>query len=188
VALTVLQQQAYRNWSQLISAAASTRTDTGGYAYTVTDLVSAASELARAAGSALSFAESSAISQLFGQARRSANAAAALTTADLTSSIESGMIGEWPTAAPLDIQAIQPEYMAKASFTYMSALGEEMQGWVTITGINNLPASTGTLRSMLQGKAMSAYTQTQGEGGTPKTGAEIMTAWGDFTSIQLYAL
>jgi hypothetical protein len=97
------------------------------------------------------------------------------------------MVGEWPTAPSLDIQAAQPVYMAKAQFDYINALGETQSGWVTITGINQLPSTVGNLQLRLQGVALSQYTQTKSQGGTPLTDAEVMTEFSGFTSIQLYA-
>lgn len=188
MALDPTVMQAYRQVWALVQQAAAATDAQGAYLYRSTDVVAAASQLARDAGAALSFAEASAIPGLFGLARGNARAADALTTADLTAGIDASMVGEWPTAAPLGVQAAQPKYMAKAQFTYTNALGEQNTGWVTITGITQLPTSVGNLQLRLQGAAMSAYTVTPSEGGTPKTDAEVMTAFGDFTSIQLYAV
>lgn len=180
--------QAYRNLWQLVQQAAAARDEQGAYLYRSTDVVAAASQLARDAGQALSFAEASAIPSLFALARGNARAGDALATADLTAGIDASMIGEWPTAPAAGIQAAQPLYMAKASFSYVNALGEQQQGWVTLTGITQLPTSVGNLQLRLQGAALSSYTRSQSEGGTPRTDAEVMTEFGQFTSIQLYAV
>jgi len=98
------------------------------------------------------------------------------------------MISQWPTAAPLSIQSVQPEYTAKAQFTYTNMIGEISTGWVTLTGISQLPPTVGNLQLRLQGAAMQSYTQTPDEGGTPKTDAEVMAEFGEFTDLQLYAV
>lgn len=179
---------AYRQTWALVQQAAAAKDDQGAYLYRSTDVVAAASQLAREAGSALSFAEAAAIPGLFALARGNARAGDALMTADLTAAIDASMIGTWPTAAPLGVQAAQPSYLAKASFTYTNALGETQTGWVTVTGITQLPASAGTLQLRLQGAALSAYTRSTAEGGTPRTDAEVMTAFGDFTSLNVYVV
>lgn len=181
-------QDAYRNAWGLIQYAATQRDESGAYTYRSSDVVSAAAELAREAGQSLSFGYFSAITTLFGMARGNANAANALTSADLLSSIDASMIGAWPTAAPLDVQAAQPSYMAKAEFSYVNALGDQSTGWVTLTGMTQLPSTVNGLQLRLQGAALTAYSQTPSEGGSPTTDAEVMTAFGDFLSIQLYAV
>lgn len=188
MAIAAALVDAYRNLWGLIQQAAGAKDDSGAYAYRSSDVVAAASQLAAESGAALSFNEASAIPSLFSLARSNARAADNLTSADLSLGIDSSMVGEWPTAASLAVQAAQPVYMAKASFDYINALGETQTGWVTMTGITQLPTTVGNLQLRLQGAALSSYTTTKTEGGTPLTDAEVMTEFGDFTSIQLYAV
>jgi hypothetical protein len=187
MALAGVLVDVYRSLWGLIQQAAQAKTDQGAYAFRSTDVVAAASQLAREAGSALTFAEAGAIPGLFSLARSNARAADALATADLTLGIDASMVGEWPTAPSLAVQAAQPSYMAKAQFDYINALGETQTGWVTITGITQLPSTVGNLQLRLQGAALSSYTATKADGGTPLTDAEVMTQFMDFTSIQLFA-
>ena len=174
-------------WS-FVQAAASIKTDQGTYAYTSNDVVQAANAIYKEAGQALTFAESTGIPGLFSMARAQQRSADALFTADAMSSIDASMISEWPTAAPLSVQAVQPEYMAKAEFTYTNAIGEQTTGWITLTGITQLPTTVGNLQLRLQGLAISSYSTPPDQNGTPKTDAEVMTAFGSFTQIQLYAV
>lgn len=186
--LSDIAAAAYSKLWAFVADAAGTKTDSGAYAYTSTDVVSAAAQIYREAGQALTFAETSAIPGLFSMARSQFRSADALFAADNRATITSSMIGEWPTAPSLAVQAAQPMYMAKAQFTYTNALGVESTGWISVTGITQLPTSAGGLRLMLQGKAMQAYATPPGSGGTPTTDAEVMTEWGAFTQIQLYEM
>lgn len=181
-------QDAYRNAWSLVQYAATQRDQSGAYAYSVTDVISAAAQLARDAGQTLSFSYFSALGRLFGTARGNANSATALTNADLSSPIDASMIGEWPTAASLAVQAAQPAYMAKAQFSYVNALGDNATGWVTLTDMTRLPQTVNALQLQLQGAALTAYSRTPAEGGSPTTDAEVMTAFGEFISVQLYAV
>lgn len=186
--LSATAQAAYSKLWQFVQEAASVKTDSGQYAYTSRDVVQAANAIYKEAGQALTFAESAGIPGLFSMARAQYRSADALFTADAMTSIDASMIAEWPTAAPLAVQAAQPQYMAKGEFTYTNAIGEVTTGWVTITGITQLPTTVGNLRLRLQGKAISSYSTPPDQNGTPKTDAEVMTAFGSFTSIQLYAV
>lgn len=186
--LTPELQDTYRQWWQLIQSAAQAKDADGGYSYTVTDVQSAASQILAEAGQPRPFSLGPQISSLFGMARSADRAITTLGAAGPGDSITTSMVATWPTAAPEFISDVQPEYMAKASFTYTNQLGEESNGWITITGITQLPPTVGNLQLRLQGAAQSAYAQTPEEGGTPKTDAEVMAEFGDFTSIQLFAV
>ena len=181
-------QDTYRQWWGLAQYAAQAKTEDGGYQFTVADVQAAASQIAAESGQSRTFTEATQLSTLFGMARAADRAITTLTGASPTDTIASGMVATWPTAAPAFISDVQPEYMAKASFTYTNAIGEQSQGWITITGITQLPPTVGNLQLRLQGAAQSHYAQTPDEGGTPKTDAEVMTEFGEFTSVQLYAV
>ena len=181
-------QDTYRQYWALVDHAASAIAEDGGYAYTSSDLLVAASQLAREAGTPLSFQASSQLTSLFSLARANARASDTLTTANASSVLNTGMVGSWPTAASPDIQGAQPSYMARAAFTYTNAIGEQSTGWITLTNMTQLPPTVGNLNLRLQGAAQSAYSRTPEEGGTPRTDAEVMTEFGDFTSIQLFAV
>ena len=178
----------YRQYWAFAQQAASTKNPDGSYAYTSTELVSAAAEAARSVGQSISFQQGSQLVSLFGIARSADRANTTLAEADTEAAITSAMFSNWPTAAPLTVQDVQTEYMAKAQFTYTNQIGEISTGWVTLTGMTQLPPSVGNLQLRLQGAAMQAYSQTPDEGGTPKTDAEVMASFGDFTDVQLYAV
>lgn len=181
-------QDTYRQYWALVDHAASAIDESGGYAFTSSDLLVAAAQLARDAGSKLSFQASSQLTSLFSLARANARASDTLTASSANSVLNTGMVGSWPTAATPGIQDVQPSYMARASFTYTNAIGEQSTGWITLTNMSQLPPTVGNLNLRLQGAAQTAYSRTPEEGGTPRTDAEVMTEFGGFTSIQLFAV
>jgi len=178
----------YRQYWSLVEDAATAIGESGGYAFTSTDLLRAAGELARNVGQRVSFQQGIQLRSLFSLARGNARASDTLTAASGSSRVSTGMIGSWPTAASPDVANAQPSYMARAQFTYTNAIGEQSNGWITLTNLTQMPPTVGNLRLRLQGAAQSAYSRTPEEGGTPRTDAEVMTEFGDFTSIQLYAV
>lgn len=186
MALPPEMNDTYRNYWSLVESAAAAVDEQGRFAYQVTDVVAAAADLARSAGQSLSFAQGSQISSLFALARGNVRASDTLASAGGQEPIGAGMIGEWPTAASADVQAAQAQYMAKGAFTYTNVLGEQAQGWITLTGISQLPSSVANLQLRMQGAAMSAYSKSPEEGGTPGTDAEVMAEFGDFTDLILY--
>lgn len=181
-------QDTYKTYWQLAQHAATAIDESGGYAFTSNDLMRAAGDLARSIGSKLSFQEGIQLRQLFSIARGNATASDRLTTANAGTVINTGMVGSWPTAASPDVQGAQPSYMARASFTYTNAIGEQSTGWISLTNIAQLPPTAGNLALRLQGAAQTAYSKTPEEGGTPRTDAEVMTEFTEFTSIQLFAV
>lgn len=181
-------QDTYRQWWQLVEHAAQATDEAGNYTYTVADVQAAASQILTEQGQRQTFTQATQISQLFGMARSADRAITTLSAAEPSDSIDSGMIATWPTAAPEFISDTQPEYMAKGSFTYTNQLGETSTGWITITGMTQLPPTAGNLQLRLQGAAQQAYAQTPEEGGTPRTDAEVMAEFGEFTSVQLFAV
>ena len=178
----------YRQYWSFAQSAASTKNDDGSYAFRSTDLVAAVSSALGAQGQSASFQTNSQLVTLFGMARVSDRANTILQGATPDQAIGGDMFSNWPTAAPVSVQDAQPEYMARAQFTYTNQIGEISTGWVTITGMNQLPPSVGNLQLRLQGAAMQAYSQTPDEGGTPKTDAEVMASFNEFTDLQLYAV
>lgn len=178
----------YRRFWAFAQQAASTKAEDGGYLYTAAQLNEAVSEALRAVGETASFQTYQQLPVLFGMARASDQANTNLFNASPEQIIDATMVSQWPTAAPISEQAAQPEFMARGSFTYTNQIGEISTGWVTLTGITQLPPTQGNLALRLQGAAMQAYTQTPDEGGTPKTDAEVMAAFGEFTDLQLYAV
>lgn len=181
-------QDTYRAWWQLVQHAAQAKAEDGGYAYTVADVQAAASQILAEAGQPRPFSLGPQLSSLFGMARANDRAIGELAGAAAGDSITSRMVGAWPTAAPEFVADVQPEYLAKASFTYTNMIGEQSTGWISLTGLSQLPPTVANLQLRLQGAAMAAYAVGPEEGGTPKTDAEVMAEFGDFTSVQLFAV
>lgn len=181
-------QDTYRSYWAFAQQAASAKDEQGNYLYNSAQLNAAVSSALSAIGQSASFQTYQQLPVLFGMARASDVANTALFNATAEQQITTGMVSAWPTAASTIVQDAQPEFMAKASFTYTNQIGEISQGWVTITGITQLPFTVGNLQNRLQGAALQAYSQTPAEGGTPKTDAEVMASFGDFTELQLYAV
>lgn len=188
MALSPELQAAYGDYWQLTQAVANDTQPDGSYTYRSTDLVSIAYQVAEDNDVTLPSNTPQQLLQLFSVARGNARASDDLTAADPTASITGSMVGNWPTAAPESVQDVQPLYMAKGQFTYTNALGEQQTGWVTITNITAIPPTAGNLANRLQGAAQQQYSLTPQEGGTPKTDAEVMTEFGELTSMQLYAV
>lgn len=181
-------QDTYRNYWAFAQQAAAAKDEQGNYLYTSAQLNQAVSSALSAIGQTASFSVYQQLPVLFGLARASDVANTNLFNAGAAEPITTSMVSAWPTAAPLTVQDVQPEFMAKASFTYTNQIGEISQGWVTLTGISQLPFTVGNLQNRLQGAALQAYSQTPAEGGTPKTDAEVMASFGEFTELQLYAV
>jgi hypothetical protein len=178
----------YRTYWAFAQQAAMTRNPDGSYAYTVTDLIAAAADAAQATGQPFTFTTGSQLSQLFGIARTASRASDELQGASPGSPITSSMWTNWPTAAPIGVQDVQPEFMARAQFSYTNALGEQSTGWVTLTGLTQLPPSQANLYNRLQGAAMTSYSVAPDEGGSPTSDAEVMQEFGEFTDVQLFAV
>ena len=181
-------QDTYRAWWQLVTHEAQAKAEDGGYLYDVAHVHEAASIILAEAGQPRPFSLGPQLSQLFGIARANDRALTTLGAAAPDATITGSMVAQWPTAAPEFVADVQPEFMAKASFTYTNRIGQQSEGWVTLTGIGQLPPTVGNLQLRLQGAAMAAYAVSPEEGGTPKTDAEVMAEFGDFTSVQLFAV
>lgn len=185
MALTPGEQAAYGKLWNFVQAVAPARSDTGGYAYQSSDILSAAATLAREAGQALSFTEAQGVFGLVSLARSQANAVSALNSAEPGQAIDTSMIATWPTAASLETQAAQPQYYARAEFTYTNNMGDETSAWISVSGINSLPATADALALRLTGAAISAYAKPEDEGGK-YLAADQMASFGAITQMQLY--
>jgi len=187
MALDPFLQSVYQEAWQLVQQAATINPDTGRSAYTAADVQAAAGELFARASGAEAFAYRSALGVLYGIASSNAYAAQRLAAADLGAGIDAGMVGSWPTAAPLTTQLAQPAYMAKLGFTYVTVTGETAEAFITVTGITELPGSVGTLQGRLIGAALTAYTTPESQGGNYLPG-QMLSQFGEVTSMQLFAV
>ena len=187
MALSAAIEAAYSKLWNFIQSVAPVRSATGAYAYQSSDIWSAASQIAREAGQSLTALENRGVPGLISLARSQANAIDALNSAPPGAAIDASMIATWPTAASLDVQAAQPQFMAKAQFTYTNNVGEQVQSWITVTNITELPQSADALALRLTGAAISAFTAPQSEGGKYLP-ADQMASFVSLNQFQLYAV
>jgi len=187
VALSEFVQSVYAEAWSLVQDAAAINPETGRARYTATDVQQAAGQLLARASGAEAFAYRAALGQLYGMAVSNSRAAANLSTADLSAGLDASMIGTWPTAAGPQIQAVQPQYMAKMEFTYTTVTGDTATAWITVSGLTELPQQVGTLQGMLTGRALTAYTTPESQGGKYLPG-QMLAQFGEVTSMQLYAM
>lgn len=181
-------QSVYGRFWALAQDFAAARDETGAYAVQSPDFISAAAQLAREAGQALSFAETSGLPGLFSAARQIASATTSLNAAEPGTSIDSSMIAPWPTAASLATQAAQPQYMIKAEISYTDELGIDQQRWITLSGLTQLPTTTSHLALRVQGAAISALTTPPSEGGKYPLPGEMMSDFGEVLQMQIFTV
>lgn len=144
--LTPSAQTVYPTQWALVTEAAAHRDATGGYTYQVTDLISAAAQLARDSGTSLTFQESAGLSSLFGIARAMERAADALTAASDAQPITDSHVSEPPWSRPLSVQTAAPMWQLRAEITYRAPDGSIVTTWGTGIFHNVLPQSVGALR------------------------------------------
>lgn len=142
---------ALANWWGLAQSAAS-----GGF--TVTDTISAASEIARSQGTSLTFEESRAISQLYGFARRMENASNALQDMSAGDVIDSEQISVPPWARDEAAMLTAPIWHATFEFQYVDAAGQLQTDFRTSVFDMTMPDTFGGLADALEqdGEAMAA--------------------------------
>ena len=187
MALTPAEQAAYTKLWNFIQPSAIARAASGAYQYASSVIIGAAAAVAREYGQALSFLEAQGIPGLISLARSQDRAIGSLNSAAPGQAIDASMIATWPTAASLAVQAAQPEYMAKAQFTYVNNLGEQVTSMITVTGITELPMTADALALRMTGAAISAYSTPASEGGKYLP-ADQMASFGQITQLQLYAV
>lgn len=127
-------------WWNLISDAAT-------QGFTVTETISIANQVAEGLGSKLSFQENTAISQLYGYARRGVNAGNALQAADPSLGITANMVSTPPYARDEQEQATYPLYHVKFQYTYLDSAGNEQTTIKTSVFPDVLPSTVGDLTS-----------------------------------------
>jgi len=105
-------------WWNLISDAART-------GLTVTDTVQLANQVASDFGQSIGFRENTAISTLYGYARREVNASEAFQGAPLGATITPDMISIPPYARDQEEMASYPLWHVKFSYTFIDSSGQE---------------------------------------------------------------
>lgn len=127
-------------WWNLISDAARA-------GFTVTDTVQLANQVASDLGGSLSFAENTAISTLYGYARREVNAGNAFTAGDPGQQIDANMISVPPYARDDQEMATYPLYHVKFEYTYLDQAGNRQTTFRTSVFPDQLPDTVGELTS-----------------------------------------
>src|SRR6266849_3035635 len=94
-------------------------TDAARIGFTVTDTVQLANQVATDLGGSLSFQENTAISQLYGYARREINAGNAFTSASADQAITDDMMSTPPYARDVQEQNTYPLYHVRFEYTYI---------------------------------------------------------------------
>lgn len=125
-------------WWNLISDAAHS-------GFTVTETISIANQIARDMGTSLSFAENTAISQLYGYARGIENAGLTFQEAEAEQGITSGMVATAPYARDAAEQAAYPLYHVKFEYTYLDQSGNQQTTIKTSVFPDALPGTVGDL-------------------------------------------
>lgn len=144
--LNDVQRSALANWWTLAETAA-------GGGFTVTDTVTAASQLAQQAGSSLSFAESAAISTLYGYARRMTNAAGELQAAADEQTITADMMATPPWARDEQVMNTTPIWHVTYEFNYLDQGGVLQSGFRTSIFEMTLPETIGELKDAISADA-----------------------------------
>lgn len=138
--LTDTLRTALGYWWNLVSDAAT-------QGFTVTETVSIANNVAKSLGGSLSFSENTAISQLYGYARRIVNAGNVFQSADTAQFINADMIATPPYARDETEQATYPLYHVKFQYTYLDQAGERQVAYKTSVFPDILPGTVGELTS-----------------------------------------
>lgn len=127
-------------WWDLISGAAQ-------QGFTASETIGLANNVASELGGKLSFQENTAISQLYGYARRIINAGDTFQAASPQQGITADMISTPPYARDYSEQATYPLYHVKFEYTYIDASGVQQTTYRTSVFPDALPSTVGQLTS-----------------------------------------
>lgn len=136
--LTDVQRSALGYWWNLIDAAARE-------GLTTTETIAMANDVAHSLGQTISFQENTAISQLYGYARRIVNAGNTFQSADPSQFIDSNMIATPPYARDQAEQNAYPLYHVKFQYTYLDQAGVQQTTYKTSVFADVLPETAGDL-------------------------------------------
>lgn len=139
-------RQALGSWWTLAQSAAY-----GGY--TTTDTIQAASSLARDAGQALSFGESSAIATLYGYARRMFNASQVVQSLAESDAITADAIATPPWARDEAEMATLPIWHVHFDFTFVNQDGQQVTERRVSMFRMTLPETMGELQDAVDADA-----------------------------------
>lgn len=138
--LTDVQRSVLGYWWNLIDAAAR-------QGLTASETIGMANEVAATLGQKISFQENTAISQLYGYARRAINAGTEFQSANPASAISSDMVSTPPYARDQQEQNAYPLYHVKFQYTYIDQSGAQQTTYKTSIFPDVLPDTVGDLTS-----------------------------------------
>lgn len=159
----------YKTWWSLAQQAANTLNPDGSYAYGPADLSSAASQISKTVGGPYESYNPIGLSQLFGIARRMANAAKNLFSSSGSSGIDTSMIAEAPWSRSLPEQAAMPMWQARITMTYTDPEGVQQTGISVVNISQVLPSSVDSLMAQMQLRVQDQLSAPPGTG-TPRSG------------------
>ena len=159
----------YSTWWSFVSYAANAVSPTGEYAYTLTDVSSAASSIAKSVGGDYANYNPIGISQLFSVARGIAKAGAALGSANPNDQIDQSMVAEAPWSRSIVDQLAMPSWQARSQVTYVNEAGQQVSEYFTVGIDLVLPSTVGDLQSQISSSLDSMLTAGPTEG-TPRRG------------------
>jgi hypothetical protein len=140
------QRAALANWWDLAQYAAN-------HDYTSTDLISAASDIARQAGQSISAEENRAIAVLYGYARRIFNSAGELEGAPGDAVIGPEMMAIPPWARDEQVMATTPVWHVTFEFAYVDQAGNPQADHRTSVQEMTLPDTVGELADLVDADA-----------------------------------
>lgn len=140
--LTDVQRSALGYWWNLIDAAAR-------QGLTTTETISMANEVAATLGQKLSFQENTAISQLYGYARRIINSGTEFQSANPSAHINGEMIATPPYARDQQERNTYPLYHVKFEYTYVNQAGVQETTYKTSVFPDALPETVGELTAAI---------------------------------------
>lgn len=159
----------YKTWWSFANYAAAQRTATGQYAFSVTDMSAAASEINRTVYGGQGGYNPIGLSQLYSIARRITNSSAALGAAPDSSPITGAMVAEAPWSRSAAEQGTLPMWQVRAEITYLDPAGGQQTGIATVTVPQVLPSSVGSLKAQLDLRIADQLASPPGTG-TPRAG------------------
>lgn len=162
-------QALYSTWWSFVSYAAHAVSAAGDFLYTLTDVSSAASAIAKSVGGDYANYNPIGISQLFSVARGIAKAGTSLTAADDAAQIDASMVAEAPWSRPIVDQLASPSWQARSQVTYINEAGQQVTEYFTVGIPLVLPSTVGDLRNQVQSSLDGMLTASSDQG-TPRRG------------------
>jgi hypothetical protein len=140
--LSSIQAQTLAQWWNLAQ-------DFAREGFTTTELISAANDIARQAGEKLSFATNTALSTIYGYARRMFNAASVVQSALDSDVIGKEHLGIPPWARDEQVMNTSPIWHVTYQFTYLDSQGDVQYDYKTSIFKMTFPDTIGELKDML---------------------------------------